>query len=279
MRTEIDPKLQKIIEDGTAGYVTVYDVKNDKIIATVEGDYECYPASITKVLTAITAFKYVDASFEMVVGDEQDVMHYSPDPSVAGIEKGEKWVLKDLLYGLMLPSGNDCAYTIGYNIVSQMDEYKNLSVEGKCHAYAKLMNEYARSLGCLQTEYYTLDGNDHVKGKVARHVTSTNDLVIMLKKALEIPEIKEAMSTEYKEITIGDKVYKLKNTNRLIRKDSEFYNPNVVCGKTGTTNLAGYCLATYAKCDDKEYIVAMCHADRGPARFVEQNKIYNYLFK
>ena len=279
MKTEIDLGLQKIIDEGTAGYVTVYDVTNDKIIATVEGDYECYPASITKVLTAITAFNYVTKDEVMVVGDEQDVMHYSPDPSVADIVKGEKWVLKDLLYGLMLPSGNDCAYTIGYNVVSKMDEYKNLSVEGKCHAYASLMNKYARSLGCLQTEYYTLDGNDHVKGKVVRHVTSTNDLVIMMKKALEIPELKEAMSTAHKDINLNGKLYKFTNTNRLIRPDSEYYNPNVVCGKTGTTNLAGYCLMTYAEKGDKKYIVAMCHADRGPNRFIEQNKIYNYLFK
>ncbi len=279
MKTKIDLELQKIIEDGTAGYVTVYDVKNDTIIASIEGDYECYPASVTKVLTAITAYNYVDGEEEMIVGDEQDVMHYSPDPSVAGVSKGEKWKLKDMLYGLMLPSGNDCAYTIGYNVISKMDKYKDLSVEGKCHAYAKLMNDYARSLGCLQTEYYTLDGNDHVKGKVARHVTSTNDLILMMKKALEIPDIKKAMSTEAITLDINGKIYNLKNTNRLIRKDSEFYNPNVVCGKTGTTNLAGYCLMTYAKKDNKEYIVAMCHAAPGTYRFSEQNKIYNYLFK
>ena len=45
------------------------------------------------------------------------------------------------------------------------------------------------------------------------------------------------------------------------------------------TNLAGYCLMTYAEKGDKKYIVAMCHADRGPQRFIEQNNIYNYLFK
>lgn len=279
MKTEINKELQKIIEQGTAGYVTVYDLDEDKIIATIEGDYECYPASTTKILTAITAFNYVDENEMMVVGDEQDVMHYSPDPSVCGVSKGEKWRFGDLLYGLMLPSGNDAAYTIGYNIVNKMDKYKDLSVEEKCLAYRNLMNEYAKKLGCKSTDYYTLDGNDHVKGKVVRHVTSTNDLVLMLKRAIEIEPIRKAMSTEYYKIRCCDKDFEWKNTNRLIRKDSEFYNPNVILGKTGTTNLAMYCLVTYATDGKKNYIVAMCHAYAGSHRFEEQNAIYKYLFK
>ena len=279
MKIEIDKNLQEIIEKGTAGYVTVYDMNNDKIIATIEGDYECYPASTTKILTAITAFNYVDENEMMVVGDEQDIMHYSPDPSVCGLTKGEKWRFGDLLYGLMLPSGNDAAYTIGYNAVNKMDEYKNLSVLDKCMAYRKLMNDYALKLGCKSTDYYTLDGNDHVKGKVVRHVTSTNDLVLMLKRALEIEPIRRAMSTESFKIKSNGKDFEWKNTNRLIKKDSEFYNPYVKLGKTGTTNLAMYCLVTYATDGNKNYIVAMCHAHAGNHRFVEQNAIYNYLFK
>lgn len=279
MKYRIDKELQKIVDEGTAGYVTVYSLNEDHILASCQAEVECYPASVTKVLNAITAFKYAKVDQEMVVGDEQDIMHYSPDPSVAGLIKGQKWKFNDLLYALMLPSGNDAAYTIGYNVINSMEEYKDLDLEEKCLAYAKLMNQYAKELGCKSTEYYTLDGNDHVQGKVVRHVTTTNDLVLMMKKALEIPALKEAMSTEEKEMSVEGINYKWKNTNRLIRKDSEFYNEFVICGKTGTTNLAGYCLLTYAKKDDKEYIIAMCHAYPGPYRFTEQNKIYNYLFK
>ena len=205
-------------------------------------------------------------------------MHYSPDPSVAGIEKGEVWTFRDMLYASLLPSGNDAAYAIGYNVVNRMEKYKDKSVEEKCHIYAKMMNKYAKKLGCTSTDFSTLDGNDYVKGKIVRHVTSANDLCLIFKQALKCKGLMKAMGTPEIKVVIGGKEYHFKNTNRLIRPDSEFYNPYCLGGKTGTTSLAGYCLTTIGKKGDDVYIVSLGYCATSNDRYKDANKIFDYLF-
>ncbi len=211
---------KELLKDVTALYFSVYSVNENKFVCGRDGDYECFPASVTKVLNALLAFKYLMLDDLVVVGDEQDVMHYSPDPSVAGIEKGEAWTFRDILYASLLPSGNDAAYAIGYNVVERMPEHKDKSVEEKCHVYAEMMNEYAKSLGCVSTHFTTLDGNDHVKGKIVRHITCANDLCLIFKEVLKYPDLVKAMGTAEIRVMVGEKEYHFKNTNRLIRPDS-----------------------------------------------------------
>lgn len=275
--------FEELFKDITAEYVSIYDVNNKKYLYDHEGSVECYPASITKLLNAALAIHYLKEDDLLVVGDELDICYSSPDPSVAGIKKGQVWKFGDILYGLFLPSGNDCAYTIGYNIVNKMEKYKDLSVKEKCLKYSQMMNRYAKKLGCKSTSFYTLCGNDHVNGKVVRHVTCTNDLCLILEDCMKSDLLVKVLSTAKKDILYKDskeeKLYSFTNTNKLIRKETEFYNPHVIGGKTGTTNLAGYCLASFAKKDDKCYIVALTYAATGNDRFRDSNKIYNYLFE
>ena len=275
--------FSELFKDITSEYVSIYDVNNKKFLYDREGSCECYPASITKLLNALVAINYLKEDDLLVVGDELDICYSSPDPSVAGIKKGQVWKFKDLLYGLFLPSGNDVAYTIGYNIINRMEKYKDLSVKDKCLKYSALMNRFAKKIGCKSTSFYTLCGNDHVNNKIVRHVTCTNDLCLILNECLKSNLLVEILSTAHKEILYKDKneetLYSFTNTNRLIRKDSEFYNPYVIGGKTGTTNLAGYCLASWAKKDDKCYIVCLTYAGSSNDRYRDSNKIYDFLFK
>ena len=270
---------KELLKDVTAEFVTVYSVNEDKIVASRNGDYECYPASVTKVLNALLAFKYLKLDDKLVVGDEQDIMHYSPDPSVAGLEKGEIWTFKEMLYASLLPSGNDAAYAIGYNAVEKLPEAKGKNPEEKCHLYAKMMNEYAKSLGCVATDFSTLDGNDYVKGKIVRHITSTNDLCLIFKEALKNKDLMEVMGTPEIRLMIGEKEYYFKNTNRLIRKDSDYYNKYSLGGKTGTTSLAGYCLTTIARKEDETYIISVCYSATSNDRYNDAKIIIDRLFK
>ena len=270
--------MKEIFKDVSALYFSIYSVKENKVIYNRDGDYECYPASTTKVLNALVAMDYLKLDDIIVVGDEQDVMHYSPDPSVAGIKKGERWTFRDMLYASLLPSGNDAAYAIGYNVVNRMEEHKGKTVEEKCKIYAKMMNEYAKKLGCVSTEFVTLDGNDHVKKKIVRHVTSTNDLCLIFKEVLKHEELLKIMGTPEVRVVVDGNEYHFKNTNRLIRPDSEYYNKYCLGGKTGTTELAGCCLCTLAKRDDDIYVISICYSDGGDSRFKDAKIIYDYLF-
>ena len=262
----------------SAMYFSVYSVKNEKIIYDKDGEIECFPASTTKVLNALVAFKYLKLDDVLTIGEEQDVMHYSHDPSVAGIKKGERWTFRDILYASLLPSGNDAAYAIAYNAVERIPEYKDKSVEEKCHIYVDMMNAYAKELGCKSTHFCTPDGNDHYKGKIVLHVTTTNDLCLIFREALKCEGLMKAMSTPEIRVMVDGNEYHFKNTNRLIRPDSEFYNEYVLGGKTGTTELAGCCITSMAKKEDDIYIVSVCYSETGADRFKDSNMIYDFLF-
>ena len=208
----------------SAEYLTVFDVNNNEIIVTRDGDYQCYPASITKLLNAIVAVKHCSLNEKFVVGDELDVMRRCPGPSTAGLIEGQIWTFGELLYASLLPSGNDAAHTIAYNVVNKIPEYKNLSAVKKVEKFVEMMNEEAKNIGCTDTEFATCDGHDHVNKKVVHHVTTTNDLVKVMIEALKHPEIVEVIKTEKKTLNIGERIYTWQNTNRLIHKDDELYS-------------------------------------------------------
>lgn len=270
--------FKELFKDITGDYVAIYDIKNKKFLYDRNGDYECFPASMTKVLCALTALEYLKMDDIVEVGEEQDIVFTSPDPSLSDIKCGEKWTLREMLYASLLPSGCDAAYTIGYCAVKDLDECKNMTPLEKCEYFADRMNDYAKKLGCVNTHFYSLDGNDHFNKKVVRHLTSARDMCLIFTECLNHPELLEIMGTYEKVIKIGDETYDYKNTNRLINPNSEYFNQYVIGGKTGTTNLAGYCLGTLARKDDLEYAVVVCYAGSGADRFKDSNKIYDYLF-
>ena len=259
-------------------FFSVYSVNKKKFVLNKDGSYECFPASVTKALNALVACKYLKPDDKLIVGEEQDIMHLSPDPSVAGIEKGEVWTFRDILYASLLPSGNDAAYTIGYNVAKRLHP-EETNPKKLCKIYAKMMNDYAKSIGCKRTHFETLDGNDYVRGRVARHLTSTNDICLIFNDILKEKELVNVMATAKKDIKIGEKEYHFVNTNKLIQKDSEYYNPYLVGGKTGFTSLAGCCLGAIVKKDDEVYTIAICFSDNGIKRNQDANMIIDYLFK
>ena len=127
----------------------------------------------------------------------------------------------------------------------------------------------------LEKELKKYDGNDYVKGKIVRHVTSTNDLCLIFKEAYKCKDLMKVMGTEARKVVIGEKEYDFKNTNRLIRHDSEYFNEYCLGGKTGTTSLAGYCLTTIAKKDDDLYVISICCSKD---RYKDAKIIYDVLF-
>ena len=274
-------EFEELFKNISSEYVSIYSVKENRIIYNKQGDFDCFPASITKVMNALTALKYASVDLECVVGEEQEVMKRSPDPSLAHIVKGEKWRLGDLLYASLLPSGNDAAYAIGYNVINSMTEFKDLTVQEKCETFAKLMNDYALELGCKNTHFVTLDGNDYVDKRLVNHLTSTNDLCLIFNEALKYKDLIEVMSTYQKDIMIGDKLYKFENGNDLINPKSDNYNPMVIGGKTGMTCPANYCLGSIGKNEKNGeiYIVICCYSYVNNNKYVDSNKIYNFLFE
>jgi len=194
-------------------------------------------ASTTKIMTALCAIEAGNIDRTVTV-----------NPNAVGIEgssiylqKGEKLTLRDLLYGLMLNSGNDAAVAIAYEVSGGIDEF------------ALLMNKTAQKIGCKNTHFENPSGLD---GK--EHYTTAYDLAIITSYAMKIPAFADIVSTYRKSIPNGDKTYErqLKNHNKLL---------NMYDGctgvKTGYTKKCGRCLVSSAKRDGVELVAVGGESD------------------
>ena len=228
MNNKID--LSKV----SAEYLTVYDVTNDEIVCTRDGDVECYPASITKILNAVVALKYCKLNDKFVVGDELIEMRRSPDPSVAGIKEGEVLTLKDLLYGLMLRSGNDAALAIAHYVGGSVNEFVNL------------MNEKAKELKMTNTTFNNPSGLDQEKG----NYSTAYDMALLTSYAMKLYDYKVITGTKKYTLTTNKNTYVWINKNKLL----SLYKYSTG-GKTGFTEIAKRTLVTTASKDNINLVV------------------------
>jgi D-alanyl-D-alanine carboxypeptidase (penicillin-binding protein 5/6) len=188
-----------------------------------------YPASITKIMTAILALE--DGKLEDMVTVTDDAVITEPGASLCGIKPGDKIPMKDLLRGLLLPSGNDAANAIAVQVSGSVDDF------------VKAMNEKARELGCTGTHFTNPSGLQD-----ENHYTTAFDIYLMFNEALKIPEFQEIINTASYEASWtgadGNPVKKTwSNSNwYLTGKIKTPEGLKVIGGKTGTTIAAGACL-------------------------------------
>lgn len=166
-------------------YVVLYDVTSDKILYEKNGSDKCYPASTTKMLTAIVGAKIIPPETVITVGDEIKLINW--DSSTAGLVKGMKLTFEMLMDALMLPSGNDAAYTIAVNAARMYTGNNDLSDEEAVKTFMELVNKAAAEIGCKGTHYVTPDGwhDDD-------HYTSAEDLARIAAYARTVPLVKNS---------------------------------------------------------------------------------------
>ena len=183
------PKKVKETLDGqiSAKYVLLYDVNADKILYEKNKNVKCYPASTTKMLTAIVGAKIIPPETVITVGDEIKLINW--DSSTAGLVKGMKLTFEMLMDGLMLPSGNDAAYTIAVNAARIYTGNNNLTNEEAVNVFMELVNKAAKEIGCKGTHFVTPDGwHDD------EHYTSAEDLAKIAAYARTVPLVKNSFS-------------------------------------------------------------------------------------
>ena len=193
-----------------------------------------YPASTTKILTAYLALKYAD-NLDDYVTISENAANQASDSSVCGVNAGDVIKLRDLLYGLMLRSGNDAAIAIA--------EY----MSGSTDSFAELMNEEALKLGATQSHFVNPNGlpDDN-------HYTSVYDMYLIFNEAVKNEDFVQIISTKSYDVSYtdasGNTVEKTwENTNQYLTGASKVPDGfTVVGGKTGTTGEAGYCLVLYS---------------------------------
>lgn len=237
------------ITDSLSEAAGLFDLKDQEILYARNIHERLHPASTTKILTAYVAIKYGDLSATTTVSE--DALQLEKGSSVCGLSVGDVVSLEQLLYGLILCSGNDAA-----NAIAEM-------VSGSTEAFAELMNQEAKALGATNSHFANPHGLTHED-----HYTTLYDLYLISQAAIQIPLFQEIIAAVSYEAAFqnreGRQVTKdWKSTNQYLKRETEApEGVTVLGGKTGTTNAAGNCLVLFSQgADGALYISIVLKAD------------------
>ena len=198
----------------------VMEVNSLRVLTSKNSDAKKYMASTTKILTALVVIEHCNMSDIITVTKDT----IGVEGSSIYLEEGEKLSVKDLLYGLMLRSGNDCAETLAKHCAGSIENF------------AVLMNETAKNCGAINSNFTNPHGlhDDN-------HYTTAYDLALISCHAMKNPTFREIVSTKFIDIPFTTRNYNrhLVNKNKML---TEFEGSTGI--KTGYTKKAGRCLVS-----------------------------------
>lgn len=242
------------------------DAKTGKIIYAKNAYEKMYPASTTKLMTAILTLENCKLTDTAIVSHNA-IYSIPVGYSHASLKEDEELTIEQLLNVLLIPSANDAAIVLAEHI------------SGSVEKFSKLMNEKAKSLGCLNTNFVNPNG---IQNK--NHYSTAYDLALIGQYALKFPDIKRiAMVKQYTLPTTNkyDKTDRIFNaTNGLINDDvlNKNYYEYATGLKTGYTDASGYCIVSTAKKDDKELIAVILNSNSISKRYSDCKTLFNYGF-
>jgi D-alanyl-D-alanine carboxypeptidase len=251
----------------TSEAAVLFDEENHEVLYSKNALEQLYPASITKIMTALIAIKYGDLESQVTVTD--DAIITEQGATLCGIKPGDTLTLEQLLYGLMLPSGNDAGAAIA------------VSMAGSIEAFAEMMNEEAARLGATGTHFINPHGLHS-----SEHYTTAYDLYLIFHEAMKYPEFRKVTGTTAytanytnKEGETVSKTWKGGNWYMVGERQAP-EGVTVIGGKTGTTQAAGYCLIM-AEEDEKggEYISVVLKSDSRPQLYDNMTNIISKIVK
>ena len=212
----------------------VLDVNDGSTLFAKNPDRRMYPASTTKVLTAVLAIESRRLD-ETVVIQRSDVKVV---PSCINLVPGERIALRDLVYGLLLRSGNDAARAIARHLAGSQEKF------------AERMNARARTLGCTGSHFVNPHGLTD-----ARHYTTARDLGRIMRHAMQLPEFRAITGTQRFRSFSSHAVRDFDNKNKLLR----LYD-GATGGKPGYTRAAQQTLVASAQRQGHEVVVVCLHS-------------------
>lgn len=234
-----------------AANAIVINADTNETLYQKKGTDKIAPASTAKMITALTVLDYCSTDDEMRVGAEIALMH--DDSSRAWLMQGDTLTVRQLLVALMLPSGNDAAYTLAVNTGKKIAGDKGLSNAQAIDVFMDKVNQKAKSLGAENSNFVVPDGYD-----ADGQYTTAYDLAVIAKACLDDPCISEIVASysSYERWPNGREVT-YNNTNELLNPNSQYYRPEVIGLKTGTSRLGGACIVSAAVINGNTYICAV----------------------
>ena len=204
-----------------------------------DADKTVFPASTTKILSCIVALE--NGNPDDMVTVSAKAVDFGKGNSLMGLEEGDTYSMRDLLYGMMLPSGNDAAIAIAEHIAGSTD------------AFAEMMNSKAQEIGMTNSHFVTVHGKQNDS-----HYTTVRDMALLTAYALKNPTFREIVSAKTYVAQSGPRAIELVNSNRLLvdTPATESLPSPISClyeyaigVKTGDTAKAGKCLIAAAERD------------------------------
>lgn len=242
----------------------LFDLKTKETLYSKSAHLELHPASTTKIMTCLLALKY--GHLDDILTASKNVEISEPGAQLCGFKEGDRATLEQVLYGLMVYSGNDAGVMVA--------EY----ISGSVDAFAELMNQEAQRIGATNTHFKNPHGLTDEE-----HLTCAYDLYLMFNEALKYDKFKELINTtnyqsSYTSKTGDSKKLDFKATNRFITGGASSPDDVVVVGgKTGTTKAAGACLVLYSnnKTSGDDYISVVMHSESTDSLYENMKSLLN----
>lgn len=254
--------------------VLVMEASTGKVIYEKNGYSKSYPASTTKIMTAILTLEHCKLTDTATVSHEA-IFTVPIGYSHAYLQEGEELTIEQLLHVLLIPSANDAANVLAEHIA------------GSISSFTTMMNTKALELGCTGTNFVNANGIHNTN-----HYSTAYDLALMGRYAMQNETFRKIVSTTKYTLPATNKYPEptrfFKQTNLLIVPDDRdrvdnYYYPYTTGIKTGYTDAAGNCIVASAKKDDIEYIVVILGAQNTEnglsARYIDCKKLFDYAFE
>lgn len=244
----------------------LFDINNKKVVYADHIYERVYPASLTKVLTALTVLDQCDLT-EVVTVSHNAASITEAGAKLCGLKEGDQIVLGDLLTALLVYSGNDAGIAIADHVA------------GSEKAFCELMNEKAASIGAVDTHFVNSHGLHNED-----HYTTAYDLYLIFQELLKHEEAmdiitKASYTMKYKDADGNAREKLFTNTNRFLK--GEVKAPDgikVEGGKTGTTNAAGYCLEVVLEDQSgNSYIAMVLEAASSDQLYQQMNRLFEKI--
>lgn len=219
----------------------LYDLTDDKIIYEKNIQERTNIASLTKIMTTITAIEKINNLDDYVTITSEMLSNIKYDASLAGLKIGDKLTYKDLLYASILPSGADATQALAY------------SLSGSINNFVNDMNTLAKKIGMENSNFVNVTGLD-----IDNHYSTVNDLLKMLQYALRNETFKTIYTTKSYTLSNGLVVdATVKKYNNLMKLDVS----RIIGSKTGYTNKAGLCISSIFESNNHEFIFISTNAE------------------
>ena len=245
------------------------DANSNCLLYDKGADEKIYPASLTKILTALVVMEYVSSLDDVFVFSASAITEdIDRDSTTIGAVYGDRLTIKEGLYCLLLASANDVANALAEHIA------------GNNRDFALLMNDLAKRIGCTNSNFVNPTGMHD-----DNHYSTCTDLAKIVSYALKyelFTQITSAISyrhapiRKYKDPENSNNV--VYNTDRMLATTNPYHVRGIISGKTGHTELAGYNLSTVVKQNNTTLIAITCNSAKINQRYADTKQILNWAY-